>query len=634
MTRVPRWTSSEWAAPIFLIVVVGGAAAGADLVGDLAGAVIRGLGGTLAVAALVYGARRHHAQPAGAWSLVALGIAVWVIGDALWDGLTVAGVSDGSSWWYVANTLYLSMYPTLFLAVAGLVTSSGRRGGWDNLIDCAILAFGTALVLRMFVVDTDFSGNTLENVFSAAFPLGDALLVGAAAWLLFASGMRNPSAWLLAGGMATSLAADIAWDLEMRLSRSNWDAWINPMYPFSYALIAAAALHPAVTNLTGRAALRSRSVHPARLVFLCSSLAAVSFVALVGNRHDVIIEVCTVGLVAVIGIRFANLVRDTERAFQQADTSERRFRFLATAAPVGILETNPNLEIVFANEETERIFGTSVLGFTPEHLIDRTVDDRERAVLQEAISEVAAGRRANAQIRVHSDDGEDRWVAWYGVPAQEWPGPFAGAFVATVDITLLKDAEEMLALQATHDQLTGLPNRRLLFDRLSLSLVRLTRQSGAVAVLFLDLDGFKLVNDRLGHDAGDELLKIVASRIRFAVRTEDTVVRYGGDEFVVILERILSRDAVARVAAKIIEVVSAPVQLDDEQVDVTASIGIALSEGPGDDPDALLREADTAMYLSKQAGRAQFTFFTDTAGDSELARTTAGNRHHLSALPR
>jgi predicted signal transduction protein with EAL and GGDEF domain len=75
-------------------------------------------------------------------------------------------------------------------------------------------------------------------------------------------------------------------------------------------------------------------------------------------------------------------------------------------------------------------------------------------------------------------------------------------------------------------------------------------------------------------------------------------------------------------------------QLDDEQVDVTASIGIALSEGPGDDPDALLREADTAMYLSKQAGRAQFTFFTDTAGDSELARTTAGNRHHLSALPR
>jgi diguanylate cyclase (GGDEF)-like protein/PAS domain S-box-containing protein len=352
------------------------------------------------------------------------------------------------------------------------------------------------------------------------------------------------------------------------------------------------------------------------------------------HREDVIIDVCTVGLVAVIGTRFAKLARYADRAFKQADTSERRLRFPAPAAPVGVPETNPNLEIVFADEETERIFGTSVLGFTAEHLIDRAVDDRERALIREAMAKVAAGRRANAKFRVRSDEGEDRWVAWYGMPAPEWPGPSAGAFVATVDITPLKDAEELLALPATHDQLTGLPNRRLLFDRLSLSVARLTRQVGAVAVLFLDLDGLKLINDQLGHEAGDELLKVVAGRIRSAVRTEDTVVRYGGDEFVVILERILSRDAVARVAAKIIGVVSAPLQLAGERVEVSASIGIALSAGPGDDPDALLREADAAMYLSKQAGRAQFTFFPGPADQGVLARRIVGNRHQLSALPR
>jgi diguanylate cyclase (GGDEF)-like protein len=126
----------------------------------------------------------------------------------------------------------------------------------------------------------------------------------------------------------------------------------------------------------------------------------------------------------------------------------------------------------------------------------------------------------------------------------------------------------------------------------------------------------------------------VAGRIQSAIRSEDTVARYGGDEFVVILERIHGRDVAARVASKIIDVVSAPAQLRGETVDVGASIGIALTESPADDPDALLRNADAAMYLAKRAGRARFMFFDNAVDEQALTRSIVGKLQHISALPR
>ncbi|HEY2174468.1 MAG TPA: sensor domain-containing diguanylate cyclase [Mycobacteriales bacterium] len=616
----PATAPSSWAAPLALVVLVGAVSAGANFASDTAATVIRAISGAVVVAALVYGARKNDATPRAAWTIIATAIAVWVTGDALWGVLQADHLNAGSHWFIVPNVLYLITYPALFVAVVLLVGRKGRPGRLSNVIDCAILSLAGALILRTFLVDAHFNGTTLDNIFSAAFPLGDALLLGAVAWLLFESGLRNPSAWLFAGGMALMLTTDVIWDLEVRFSSFHGASWVNPSYPVAYALIAAAALHPAVARLSGRAQPALRYHHPARLVFLSVSLFVVSFVAWRGSRHDILIELCTVGLVIVIVIRFAVLVRSTEKAYEKADTNERRFRLLATAAPVGIYETDADFRIVFANEEAEQLAGSSVIGMTPGKLLTYAVDERDREAIRQALDDVGSGRRASAQFRVRGADGEKHWVAWYGTPSQEGSGPFAGALASTIDITALKDAEAKLARQATHDPLTGLPNRRLLFDRLGRSLARLARQPGTIAVLFLDLDNFKPVNDELGHEAGDELLEIVARRLADTTRDEDTVARFGGDEFVVILERVAGRGHAATVATKIIEAIGAPAPLQPGRAEVQASVGIALTADTDKDPDALLHDADAAMYLAKEAGGARYRFFDDTVVDDESVR--------------
>ena len=160
-------------------------------------------------------------------------------------------------------------------------------------------------------------------------------------------------------------------------------------------------------------------------------------------------------------------------------------------------------------------------------------------------------------------------------------------------------AQESLALT---DPLTGLPNRRLLVDRVSMSLVRARRDHSAMAVLYLDLDGFKEINDRLGHGAGDALLKMVAGRLSAAVREEDTVARLGGDEFVIVLH--LSGDADAGpVASKIIKAVSQPYDIEGQAVGITISAGVALYPVHGENAETLLKSADLALYEAKRSGK-------------------------------
>ncbi|HEY8215587.1 MAG TPA: EAL domain-containing protein, partial [Acidimicrobiia bacterium] len=171
-------------------------------------------------------------------------------------------------------------------------------------------------------------------------------------------------------------------------------------------------------------------------------------------------------------------------------------------------------------------------------------------------------------------------------------------------------AEDRLEHQAFHDPLTGLPNRALLLDRLGQALLRLARNAGDVAVLFLDIDRFKVINDSLGHDAGDELLIEIARRIESSLQAADTVARFGGDEFVVVCERLHGEADAGVVAERLARALSEPVTLSHGGVVVaTASIGIALARGPHDRPETLLRDADTAMYRAKERGRARTEVF-------------------------
>jgi diguanylate cyclase (GGDEF)-like protein len=185
------------------------------------------------------------------------------------------------------------------------------------------------------------------------------------------------------------------------------------------------------------------------------------------------------------------------------------------------------------------------------------------------------------------------------------------------DITERKRAEQKIAHLAHYDYLTDLPNRALLLDVLNHSIALARRNKHKAAILFLDLDGFKKVNDTLGHDAGDLLLKVVSGRLKETIRDSDTVARVGGDEFILVLDNIESDANASLVADKIISVLARPFLLMEQSVHVGGSIGISMFPENGDTPAKLVKQADAAMYLAKESGKNTYRFYREVTHEHD-----------------
>jgi diguanylate cyclase (GGDEF)-like protein len=185
--------------------------------------------------------------------------------------------------------------------------------------------------------------------------------------------------------------------------------------------------------------------------------------------------------------------------------------------------------------------------------------------------------------------------------------------------------EAMLQHQASHDQLTGLPNRMLFDERLSLALAHTHRYGEMLAVVFLDLDNFKTINDTLGHAVGDRLLQIVAERLRGCLRSEDVLARWGGDEFTLLLSPISNAEDTTKIATKILNVLNAPLKLEGQELHIKASLGIALAPYDGEDAETLLKNADAAMYRAKQQGCNNYQLYTSAIGTKAQERLVLEN---------
>jgi diguanylate cyclase (GGDEF)-like protein/PAS domain S-box-containing protein len=297
---------------------------------------------------------------------------------------------------------------------------------------------------------------------------------------------------------------------------------------------------------------------------------------------------------------------DTERirAEDALRQSAEELRLFADNVPAMTVSWDENLRCRFVNKRYADFFGTP---------IESTLGRHVREILGEAVyreieghfAQMLQGRPVTYQRTHRLKTGELRHIEIHLLPHIGDQGKILGGFSVTTDITEHKLAEERIQRVAHHDSLTGLPNRLLFNDRLLQAISHARRDAGRIALLYLDLDRFKPVNDALGHAAGDELLQGVAARIRQLVRDSDTVARIGGDEFTVILPGIARREEAEAVAAKIIAALAAPFRLGGQRhsVDIGTSIGIAIYPADGQDADALINAADAAMYGAKQAGR-------------------------------
>ena len=274
---------------------------------------------------------------------------------------------------------------------------------------------------------------------------------------------------------------------------------------------------------------------------------------------------------------------------------------IVTQAGDGIAVFHVDDVIVYANPALAALFNCSVEQLIGRHL--NTFIEVTPETKSDQAQADATGEPFRAVVDTHRADGR-RMDVWVSVtPLLDSDGVLVGRIASAREVTEYKHYREQLEREALHDPLTDLPNRRLLTDRLKHALARAERTETPVALLFVDLDGFKSVNDTYGHETGDRLLREVATRFKASLRNADTLARLGGDEFVVLVEEVTEVADPTTTADRLLSCLSAPFHLNGESVRVSASIGIATS--CSEHPRDLLHAADSAMYEAKNSGQSQ-----------------------------
>jgi diguanylate cyclase (GGDEF)-like protein/PAS domain S-box-containing protein len=322
--------------------------------------------------------------------------------------------------------------------------------------------------------------------------------------------------------------------------------------------------------------------------------------------------------------------RQALEAAKNARVTETRLAGLLDVAPDAIIAADSEHRIVVFNKSAERIFGYTggeIMGRSLETLMPARFAGGHRRRVQAFAREDIPAREMGARrelVGMRKDGSEFPAEASISI-LQEASGPLF--FAVLRDVTDKRRAALEIEHRATHDGLTGLPNRALFTDRFSHALAVGEREEKLVALLFIDLDGFKRVNDMLGHAAGDELLCMVAQRIQETLRQSDTVARLGGDEFAVILEQIPHVDSAGAIAQKIIDQLGEPFPLAGGEATISASIGITLSPFDAKSVKELMIDADRAMYVAKAAGKNRFEFYAAAFGKAGAPGFRAPTMH-------
>ena len=316
------------------------------------------------------------------------------------------------------------------------------------------------------------------------------------------------------------------------------------------------------------------------------------------------------------------VLEQAEGKLAALERSEERFRRIVHSAEEGIWEIDAQALTSFVNPKMAHMLDCQIEDMLGQPLA-AFMDEEGRAILERNIARRQDGIVERHEFKFLRRDGSTLWATLATNPIFDSSGTYLGALALVSDITAQRAASERIWRQANFDQLTGLPNRHMFLDRLQHEAAHAKREGACLALLFIDLDHFKQVNDSLGHEKGDMLLRQAARRISERVRATDTVARLGGDEFTVILAGVGQLGGIERVLQELTAALALPFVLDGDTAQVSASVGVALYPADAESPDTLLRHADQAMYAAKSAGRNGYSYFTPAVQQAaEVRRNT------------
>ncbi|MGY1772663.1 EAL domain-containing protein [Blastococcus sp. SYSU D00813] len=570
-----------------------------------------------------WGSGRQPESARPAVRLVALGLTLYFLGDVSWQVQTELGTGADvapSDAWYLGS--YVALGVGLWRLAGGRDRArDGAVAGWiDTLV---VFVAGLALVwqlsLASIVSDAELPVGT--RLVWSLYPALDAALLGLVMRLLVRRARGELAGLLVAAGVGAWLVCDVGYLLGADAALAN--SWLDTGWMLGSVLLGLATLPREHRRPLPEESLVDVRSGLSRLAVSLGALlvpAVMEFVLDVSDAQETpgLLLATTLTLTTLVFVRASLLVRGEAAARARVQSQQRYSAALAAHSSDAVVVVSRDGQLLSdpstlpagfsldAGQAVEAGDMVRLLGADP---------NEAHVVFRRALH--AAGDVVDAELACERA-GRAYWIGVRLVDLTDDPD-VGGVVVHVTDITDRKRAEEALAHQAFHDALTGLANRALFTDRVEQALRRGARGHGQPGLVFIDLDGFKGVNDTLGHPAGDALLREVAARLRSVVRVDDTVARLGGDEFAVLVEQCGSgHDEAAATAERVLAALAAPVVLDGQSVTVSGSVGIAVG-GPGATGDSLLGDADIAMYAAKLAGRGRSVVFDPAMRESAVA---------------
>ncbi|MGH3042182.1 MAG: putative bifunctional diguanylate cyclase/phosphodiesterase, partial [Gaiellaceae bacterium] len=571
-----------------------------------------------ALLAIVAARTTRQAVARRTWTFLAAALVLSNVGNLLDAGLRIAEAYTYPS---AADVAYLAFFPVLFAGFTVAVRASSLGVSWGRLLlDSLILVLGFGTFFWYFVISPAAAADQQELaafVLTQVYIALDCLMLMAIGVLLMNSAscpLRRMTLAMLAAGFGVMFLADIVWATAIVAGEYLPGNFSDVLYLACYVGLASAA----------QVQIRDRS-KPERQKIPIGGLYAqvvpyagltLSFFVLVyfaagdGSSPVTVMTAAIFALAVLVMGRQGVILRDDARIRQRqaVDLVEARFASLIRNASDVIMIVDAGGRIEYASPSVNRTFGlrnNDLVGLRLQDLWRESDRERLHAFLAEvnATSGIPIG-----PVELSFGSGSKRiTLECVGSNLLDDPA-VAGLALNLRDVTERKGLEDQLRQLAFHDPLTLLANRSLFRNRVEHALDLARRSQQRIAVLMIDLDNFKNVNDSLGHDVGDRLLQTAAQRLVKCTRAADTVARLGGDEFAVLLEGIGTAEDAERIAAAITEAFRLPFSIDGNELVVTSSVGVALSER-GHDCEDVLRNADIAMYSAKSAGKGRHIVF-------------------------